>query len=179
VLRDVSLFVDAFDGSASPLDDGPMNGNEWVKLGDHVVELADAPGASDLDEHVRLDGKAFASWISHALGRNTFLREDSVFGGLSDAMVEQGVGWCARCQVFALHRSDATCPEAWVGPRPTLNMAPGGPVTCVFEGCPAGTFADVNTQVCAPPCPVGQQFDGVLLTCVDSGGIDTTPGGGP
>ena len=83
------------------------------------------------------------------MGGISLIREDNVFKGLSDAMIDQRFNWCARCEVFGLHTQDAAgnaiCPEQWVGPRPTFNAGGMmGPLQCTFEGCPAGTTANIR-----------------------------------
>src|SRR5205823_5541237 len=124
VLRDVSLFTDAFDGRTFPPNANvPMNGNQWTAATDAMgtiisVTQAGNPGLSNSDESVALTGNAFGGWMGHVLARGTLLREDSMFGGLSDTMIDQGYSWCQRCQVFQLHtqvNGQATCPAAWVG----------------------------------------------------------------
>ena len=168
VLRDVSMYTDVFDSHTvpSPLADVPSNGNEWAGVSG-AISLAAAPGAAGTDELVTLTGSAYGAWMQHALARGPLLREDNVFGGLSDAMADQGVNWCERCHVFSLHTVDGTltpiCPTQWVGPRPTVN---GTPLSCTFEGCPAGTTADPSSEICMPACPVNQHFDVGTLTCV-------------
>ena len=175
VLRAVSLYTDAFDGHVLvPPADVPTNGDEWAAASGGGITLAAAPGISANDETVALTGAAFRSWISNALSRGTLLREDNVFGGLSDAMIKQQYTWCQRCEVFYLHTVDASgtnnCPEQWVGPRPTFTL--NGTTTslsCRFENngvCPAGTTPDELYRSCDPTCPAGKVFDPPSLTCV-------------
>jgi len=148
----------------------PLNGNTWVATGSKV-QLAPAPGLDSKDDRIALPGAAFRSWMSHTFGRGTLLREDNVFGGLSDAMIDNGNNWCARCEVFRLHTIDPAsgapiCPEEWVGQRPTLTInGTTSTLTCTFDGCPAGTTPNTTTGVCDPPCPPGEQFNGFLLRC--------------
>jgi hypothetical protein len=180
VLRNASLFTDAFDGeifsSSPPFGDFNSNGNPWTSGGAGIV-LAAGPGLDAKDELVHIHGSSFLhqsayrQWISHAMDRGTFIREDNMFGGLSDAMIDQAYNWCERCQVFRLHTKDGagnpTCPETWVGPRP--NFTSGGttsPLQCTFEGCPAGTTPDPTQGTCNPPCPTDQHFDAFQLKCV-------------
>jgi hypothetical protein len=171
VLRATSLYTDAFDGNPFPPDvDSPTNGAEWSASGSGMV-LAPFPGPASKDDVVGLAGAAFHSWIAHALDRGTLLREDSVFGGLSDAMIDQSVGWCARCQLFKLHTTDASgspiCPTAWVGPQPVLPGTSTLLACIAADGtCPAGTTANPSTQVCEPPCPPDMYFDAFKLTCL-------------
>lgn len=169
VLRDVSLFTDAFDGvPLSPfVTDVPTNGNEWQA----GLTLAPMPGQDGRDEVVNLSGPGYSRWIRHAMSGFSLIREDNFFRGLSDAMVDDGFNWCARCQVFRLHTLDMSnqplCKDQWVGQRPTFNAnGTTGSLTCVYEGCPAGTTPNATTQACDPPCPPGSFFDPFQLTCV-------------
>ena len=172
ILRDVSLFNDAFDGNAfPPKQDVPTNGDEWNVAGNGLV-LAGTPGPAGDDDQVSLAGALFTNWIAHTAQRGRVtLREDNVFGGLNDAMVDQQIyNWCQRCRVFWLHTKDDSganvCPPA--GPRPSYNV-PGasGMLTCTYEGdCPMGTTTDMTTETCDPQCPMGQAFDPIQLQCV-------------
>ncbi len=85
-----------------------------------------------------------------------------MFAGLSDVMTEQRINWCARCEVFRLHRSAKDCPERWVGPKPeslTCSIDPNEP-------CPLDTTRNDKTRVCEPKCPPGGFFDAFLGKCV-------------
>jgi hypothetical protein len=162
VLRAVSLYTDAFDGRTFPPDANvPTNGNQWSGAKDMMgtiisVTQAGNPGLSNSDESVALTGSAFGGWMGHVLARGTLLREDSMFGGLSDTMIDQGYSWCQRCQVFQLHtqvNGQATCPAAWVGPRPTTTLSGMTvPITCSYDmgGCPQGTTPNSVTLTCDP-----------------------------
>ncbi len=170
VQRATGTYMDALDGESFPPDaDVPTNGIEWNRSGSGVV-LAANPGSAGTDEVVALTGAALPAWTRHLLERGSFLREDTVFGGLSDAMVDQGVNYCARCQLFKLHTTDAggtpICPASWVGPVPIIPSS-GTPLICINPdgSCPDGTTPNPATQVCEPPCP-GQRFDASLLMCV-------------
>ena len=185
VLRATSTFDDAFDGAV--LGDTPMNGNEWAQPNsptNALMSIAPHPGSDAKDELVSLTGLGYRDWISHAMNRGTLLREDNVFGGLSDAMIDQGYDYCARCQVFYLHNTDPTntlngsCPAAWVGPAPMYNAnGATGTLSCIFQCpagspqgsvcCPNGTMPNAATAVCDPPCPPGTTFDPTQLGCVD------------
>lgn len=185
VLRATSTFDDAFDGVV--LGNNPMNGNEWAQPNGSspLLSIAAAGGSDAKDELVNLTGLGYRDWISHAMNRGTLLREDNMFGGLSDAMIDQGYNYCERCQVFWLHNTDPTntfngsCPAAWVGSAPTYDAnGATGTLSCTFQCpngspqgsvcCPAGTTPDAATAVCDPPCPTGQHFDPVQLTCVNN-----------
>jgi hypothetical protein len=187
VLRDVTLFSDAFDtvGAVSPLFDGPMNGNEWSQNASGQLFLG-ARGYGANDELVTLPAlhgnpDAFGTWIAHIFNRGTFLTEDTVFGALNDAMIDSQYSWCQRCQLFWVHTVDSTgnniCPAQWVGPPPTFSLDGGATtqtLTCTFQGttsnpCPApGTTPDPNTNTCAPACPPGDFFDPLSLSCKPS-----------
>ena len=73
VLRDVSLFTDAFDGlMGRPLTfDRPMNGNEWAVTMPGLT-LAPNPGQDAHDDVVNLRGNGFRRWIA----RNGGLQPD-------------------------------------------------------------------------------------------------------
>ena len=79
VLRDVTLFSDAFD-SVGPVPahfDGPTNGNEWTQNGSGQLLLG-ASGYGASDELITLPAvnanpNAFGTWISHIFDRGTFL----------------------------------------------------------------------------------------------------------
>lgn len=71
VLRDVTLFNDAFDTQGPPgaLLDVPTNGNEWAQNGSNQLFLKSL-GYGANDELVRLPSaqgapNAFGTWISH------------------------------------------------------------------------------------------------------------------
>jgi hypothetical protein len=169
-----------------------MNGNEWQQPNgpnspnSALLSIAPSPGLDAQDELVDLTGLGYRDWISRAMSRGTLLREDNMFGGLSDAMIDQNFNYCARCQVFWLHNTDPTmtfngsCPAAWVGPASTYDAnGATGTLSCDFECpsgtapgtddcCPAGTTADPATAVCDPPCPTGMNFDPLQLICVNS-----------
>lgn len=174
ILRDVTLFTDAFDGQIVT-ENVPSNGADWSQLSSGgVLTISSPPGAGGDDELVSLPGSAFPDWVTHVMQRGTSLTEDNVFGALDDAMIDNQVNYCERCQVFWLHTVDSggnpTCPAAWVGQAPTVNVnGTTMPMSCVFQGTrPAGTNPDPATQVCDPPCPMGQVFDPVKDQCVDS-----------
>ena len=164
VLRVVSLYTDAFDGRAFPPNtNAPTNGSAWsVATMDGsgnttAVSQTSNMGLSNSDESVALSGSAFGGWMGHVLARGTLLREDSMFGGLSDTMIDQGYSWCQRCQVFQLHTQvmgQATCPAAWVGPRPTTTLSGMTvPITCTYDNmgvCPQGTTPNSVTLTCDP-----------------------------
>ena len=179
VLRDVSLFTDAFDGvplgTPGNLLDVPTNGNQWSRI-TTFIELASAPGLSAGDEIVSMGNEQSSTswlrqWISHAMDRGGLLREDNMFAGLDDAMIDHGDSWCARCEVFRLHTLDTSmpaqppiCPAQWVGPRP-LNPGTSTTVTCTFEGCPSGQIADLPSRTCVL-CPPNQVWDPNQRKCV-------------
>jgi hypothetical protein len=177
-LRATSLYTDAFDGWSLLSLNPPTNGNEWSVNGSGIA-ISPGPGQSASDEVVSLPGNAFQSWISHALSRSTLLREDNVFGGLSDAMIDNNFNWCSRCEVFRLHTVDAsgnlTCPEQWVGPRPTFSVnGTAMTLSCTFDqgGCPAGTSPDLTYRTCDPKCQQdGYVFDPVSLKCIPQSSI--------
>jgi hypothetical protein len=180
VLRNVSLYTDALDGTPFALSDVHMNGNQWDAFVDPTthkitgVTLSATVGGSSTDDGVSLVSPTFVPWIRHLVERDpTLLREDNVFGGLSDVMVDQQVNWCERCEVFRLHTLDAAggnpiCPEQWVGPRPSFsNAGVATPLSCQFDGpCPMGQTLNPATRSCDPPCPVDDRFDPVQLKCV-------------
>ena len=96
------------------------------------------------------------------MGGISLIREDNVFKGLSDAMIDQRFNWCARCEVFGLHTQDAAgnaiCPEQWVGPRPTFNAGGMmGPLQCTFEGCPAGNDGEQLDSRVRSELPTGPE----------------------
>ncbi len=160
--RNMSLFHDAFDGQGPPPSppngSTPNNGNPWAGAdGDTRVVFGKAGGHAG-DEVVAIMGKNLPIWWKRTLQRSTFLREDNVFAGLSDVMIEEGINWCARCEVFKLHRSAGDCPERWVGLKPAgLN--------CSFDPCPPGTTPNNKTRICEPPCP-GGFFDPITMKCI-------------
>ncbi len=164
--RNMSLFHDAFDGHLAFGGNGskPSNGNPWkAEDGRRRVVFSGLESHAN-DEVVALDGQRLFHWFKRVLSRGPRLREDNVFGGLSDVMIDQKINWCARCQVFKLHRFTNDCPERWVGPQP-----PG--LVCSFDpsmACPPGTTRNDATRACEPPCPTGQIFDAFALKCVPS-----------
>jgi hypothetical protein len=183
VLHYVSLFVDAFDAPGT-FGDAPSNGNPWTRpMG--LLQLSAVPGLENGDEVVTLRNQTvptswFTAWMGHATRRGDLLREDNVFAGLSDTMINHGYNWCERCEVFRLHTVGpmidpmtmmpiANCPERWVGDRPMFSLD-GGMTTqtlaCVFDGCPAGTTINNATRTCDPPCPANHRFDPFTLGCV-------------
>jgi hypothetical protein len=173
ILRSDELFTDVLDGGLR-VPGTPSNGNAWVALPTGGLQIGTGPGDAGNDELVAVSGSIFPTWIGHAISRGSSLTYNNVFGGLSDAMIDQGINWCERCQLFELHTSDTagnlSCPTQWVGMRPTFNT-PGatGTLSCTFDGaCPMGTTANPKTMVCEPGCPPGQAFDDVQLICVNS-----------
>ncbi len=177
VLRNVSMITDVLDENGA--GDVPTSGAQWAASSSGVT-LSSFAGAAGNDDVVAASGQLYWAWILHFLNRDASLDdENAFFGGLSDAMADQGVNWCARCNIFQLHTTDKStgmpvCPVQWVGPRPTFTLnGTTMPLTCSFDpgGCPAGMPADPNTQVCDPPCPPGQVFDPVMLVCVQQIGI--------
>jgi hypothetical protein len=151
-----STIHDAFDGNRAPLTNVPTNANPWRLDGGRIV--FDALGGHNRDEVVALPGSALPKMIEAALGRGTFLRYDNVFGGLSDAMSQEGFNWCQRCEVFRLHSNPADCPERWVGPRP-----PG--LVCAWEPCDPPSFVDPDARTCNP-CVPPYFFDPVTMMCL-------------
>ncbi|HEY4394984.1 MAG TPA: hypothetical protein VGP64_13025, partial [Polyangia bacterium] len=176
VLRNVAMYTDVFDGTPGGTND-PSNGAVWALSGGggSSLVLSQSPGQAGNDDVVTASGTLFQSWINHTLSRGTSLSDDNMLGGLNDAMVDQNINWCARCQIFRLHTNDAggnpVCPSQWVGQPPTFELnGVQQTLTCTFNGpCPMGTAKDPASEVCLPTtCPEGMVFDPVKLMCIQS-----------
>jgi hypothetical protein len=181
VLRNVSMYTDAIDSPFTVLADQPQNGRAWDDSAP-VLDVADSPGVGkNGEEVVSLINGAIPRWIRHTLERDrTVLTENSMFGALSDTMIDQSYNWCQRCEIFALHTVDtasmakpAICPTAWVGPRPTITFnGTTMPMTCIFDNggvCPSSpvpTSPGAVSRFCEPNCPTGFHFDIVAMSCV-------------
>jgi hypothetical protein len=170
-LRTVGIFTDALDGQIPTLVPAnlPWNGNVSSQNGSGIT-LAATPGVSANDEVVKLGPGALFNWAAHMLWRGPLLREDNVFGGLSDTMIDAGFNWCQRCEVFWLHNQTSAggandCPQAWVGSRPSVDLVTSTqPVQCTFEACPTAQ-QDLTSRICTPTCPAGYHFVPSTLSC--------------
>lgn len=100
-----STLHDAFDsGDASRrLTNTPSNGDVWLADNNGTLRFASGPYIMTEDEPVALDGAGWKRWVDNWLERGGHPHRSEYFGGLSDAMAQQGATWCDRCEVFAVH----------------------------------------------------------------------------
>jgi hypothetical protein len=184
VLRNVSMYVDTLDGQPSPLVPTDLSGNGNVTLatafnGNNFATnatLASSPGAvaAPVDEVVAMAPGALRAWVRRTFARGTLLHEDNVFGGLNDTMqYDYNYNWCQRCEIFYKHTKTSgvsNCPEAWVGPRPTVNLVTSTqPLGCSFEPTCAPAQQELDTRYCTPTCPTDYTWDSASLSCVKTG----------
>jgi hypothetical protein len=100
-----STIHDAFDRSddSRRLTDQPWNGDVWqYGVSGQLVLSASSYLAVD-DEPASLSGVGWQFWVEKWLARGGSPNREDYFGGLSDAMAQQGNSWCDRCEVFAVH----------------------------------------------------------------------------
>jgi hypothetical protein len=67
----------------------PWNGNVSSQNGSGIT-LAATPGVSAKRRGGQAGAGALFNWAAHMLWRGPLLREDNVFGGLSDTMIDAG-----------------------------------------------------------------------------------------
>lgn len=148
IARVVSILHDAFDGRSWRRGDLPQatpgNANVWdldLTNGQLFIEMDNGrpvPGVpDDADEEIALNGPMLKNWTSRWFARGAAFNEDFVFGGLADAMKDQGYSWCQMCPLFASHEMGSGTGSAmfeactrgpiapWIGSPP-----PGGAASC-------------------------------------------------
>ena len=116
IARDITLFMDAFDGMRSPT--WPGSGDSWMRTSSNPVTLAYASqkyadsclagGAAGYtcDEPVMMDGPQIRDWINEWVYNSLSLNHNSMMTALATtARTKANATWCDVCRLFAAHTS--------------------------------------------------------------------------
>ncbi len=191
-----STIHDAFDRSDSSGRQTyqPWNGDVWHVQKDPFGNVVDnlgnvipiqltfstVPYLAIEDEYATLSGVGWQWWMEHWLEQPNYPSRISYTTALSQAMRQQGVNWCDRCEVFANHASitdGGTPPRALNDPTAFLSSTFSNRVR-KWEIC-RDNFAIMTTLDEAVPtphlnldpscqaCPPGSRWnaDPMVLSC--------------
>lgn len=132
----VSLLQDTFDripfdigDQANPSVGLPNDGSHWMRDGSGVLVPHHASNqVSGLDrDTIQLAGPHLSRIFSAWAGLGSFLRYSSFFGGVAQAIKDDGFDVNAACAMFAAHEQSGTCPDyvtSVYGAQPTPNPPP-------------------------------------------------------
>jgi hypothetical protein len=186
--RAATLLQDAFDGHGQRFGNVPGDGDVWTGTVGSLTLSSTGYGDRDSAlERVKLNGsalKTFVGYLADGLAPLTLgdsIDDAKIYGALNRTMQDNGVSWCDRCRVLALHEPGAaptnvkelfqTCGAGGlsggaVGPAPSADLRLDAN-TCT--ACAAGSTSD-NQGVCTP-C-LGTIVGNTCLQCASDVVID-------
>jgi hypothetical protein len=163
IARISTLIHDVFDGHGertgaanASLPNAPSDADAWTRASGSV-DYSPVGYGDQADEHVALAGSAIRAFVRHIgeglgpLGTGPTVDDNKVYGALNQTMVENGVGYCDRCQVFALHSSMGANPPTTISDQLSA---------CLTDGRIAAALGPAQPSTCGVTCPADAVVDG-------------------
>lgn len=213
IARLVSTFHDGFDHAGEWRGTSRPTNADSLALVDFSAGIEDMiffGGSSvgryqpDIDDDVELPGRAIREWLEIASRDAEVGSGHLMQAALSEVMLDNGVNWCDRCEMFAMHESSfdsSSTPlhQIWeacqsgellniVGPAPGPDLR----YTANCGICPANHWSDDNAT-CVPcnellrervvgnhceACPSGSIVNPEYEECFECGATQITVGNG-